>query len=271
MIVSFVESLRHLGWTSERFGVTPGKLKNRMSGASAPKVFCVSIPKAGTHLLERALCLHPALYRKLLPTVSEENIGRWNGLEGLLPRVRPGQVVASHLRFKDAYPTILDAARVPTIFLIRDPHDIVISEAHYISKRTDHRGHELFAGLPDMKARLRVAITGDADHKLASIGERLDFFSGWLDNSLVVRFEDLIGPGGGGSAQTQSAAVASIYDHLGMPLDPELRDSICARLFSSDSPTFRQGAAKGWEREFDAELVGLFDEVVGDRSRRYGY
>lgn len=271
MFTSFLGSLRHTGWTLERFGFSPGKLKYRVADPGAPKVFCVSIPKAGTHLLERALCLHPKLYRKLIPTVSEENIERWKGFDELLSRVRPGQVLASHLRFRSEYPAILDARQVPGIFLIRDPHDIVVSEVHYVSKRTDHRAHDLFVGLPNMKARLRVAIQGDAAHRLPSIGERLDFFAGWLDTCLVVRFEDLVGPSGGGSPEAQSAALASIYEHLGMQVDAATGSSIGAQLFSQHSPTFRQGATSGWDRVFDGELAELFDEVVGDRSLPYGY
>src|SRR5207237_5238920 len=94
-------------WTLRRFGLTPGKLVRRASDRDAPRVFCVSIPKAGTHLLERALCLHPRLYRKLLPTVADDNIGRWCGFDNLLRRIRPGEVVASHLRFAPAYPAAL--------------------------------------------------------------------------------------------------------------------------------------------------------------------
>ena len=271
MLTSFVGSLRHAGWTLERFGFSPGKLKYRMGDADAPRVFCVSIPKAGTHLLERALCLHPTLYRKLIPTVSEENIGRWKGFDGLLARVRPGQVMASHLRFRPEYPAMLEARQVRAIFLIRDPHDIVISEVHYVLKRSDHRAHNLYTGLPDMKARLRIAISGDVAHRLPSIGERLDFFAGWLATCLVVRFEDLVGPSGGGDSAAQAAAINSIYGHLGMKVDPATRSAICDQLHSKDSPTFRQGSVSGWKGVFDGELEALFDEVVGDRSLPYGY
>lgn len=271
VITSLLGALHNTGWTLDRFGFSPEKIRHRLSDSRPPAVFCVSIPKAGTHLLERALCLHPMLYRKLLPTVSEENIGRWNGLQDLLSRLRPGQILASHLRFRPEYPDILNASGVHGIFLIRDPHDIIVSQVHYISKRKDHRAHALFTSLPDMRSRLRVAITGDAAHRLPSIGERLDYFAGWLDMNLVIRFEDLVGPSGGGSAATQSAAVASIFRSISLPIDDASVASICDRLFSSDSPTFRQGSIGGWRRSFDPELDQLFAEVVGDRSVRYGY
>lgn len=56
-----------------------------------------------------------------------------------------------------------------------------------------------------------------------------------------------------------------------MQVDPAALRSICDHLFSADSPTLRQGSASGWKRSFDDELEALFDEVVGDRSRPYGY
>lgn len=231
----------------------------------------MSIPKAGTHLLERAICLHPRLYRKLLPTVSEENVHRWGGFSGLVAKVRPGQVVASHLRFQAAYPDIIARGGVRPIFLIRDPHDIVVSQVHYVAKRTDHRLHSMFDELPDVKDRLRLAIAGDSERAVVSIADRLDYFAGWLDAALVVRFEDLVGPGGGGDRDRQNATLRAIYDFLGMDVDGRALARIGDRLFSSDSPTFRSGAIGGWRRSFDPELEVLFDRTVGDRIRPYGY
>jgi hypothetical protein len=270
--VALTDSVPVDAWTFRRFGLTPAKLARRVADRGAPRVFCVSIPKAGTHLLERALCLHPRLYRKLLPTVSEENIDRWGGFGPLLSKVGPGEVVTSHLRFSPAYPDVLARSGVSGVFLVRDPHDIVVSQVHYVAKRADHRLHGVFSEQEDARAKLRLAIGGSADANAPSIGDRLDFFAGWLDaGCLVVRFEDLVGPGGGGDARRQRDAIASLYRHVGLPLDERGVASICERLFSSDSPTFRKGSIGGWRGTFDTELEALFDEVVGDRALPYGY
>jgi len=259
-------------WTLERFGLSPGKLRYRIADPGAPRVFMVSIPKAGTHLLERALCLHPQLYRKLLPTIDRADVARRGGFDHLMGSIRPGQVVVSHLRFDRTYGDTLQRHRVRGLFLIRDPHDIVVSQVHYVAKRDDHQFHGLFADRPDLREKLRLAITGDAAHDLPSIGDRLDYFAGWMDSGChVVRFEDLVGPGGGGSAGAQEAAVASVFRSVGLATDDAEVRSICSRLFSSDSPTFRKGSIGGWRDAFDAELEQLFDEVVGDRAARYGY
>jgi hypothetical protein len=270
--MSLTDSVPLDRWTFERFGLTPAKLGRRVADRRAPRVYCVSIPKAGTHLLERALCLHPRLYRKLLPTVSDENIRKWGGLEELLRKVRAGQILTSHLRFSPTFPEILARSAAAGVFLIRDPHDIVVSQVHYVAKRQDHRMHQAFSEREGASAKLRLAITGDRELGAPSIAERLDYFAGWLDaGCLVIRFEDLVGPGGGGDAVRQHDAVASLFRHIGLPADSPTVASISDRLFSSESPTFRKGSIGGWRSSFDPQLEALFDEVVGDRAVPYGY
>jgi hypothetical protein len=270
-ISTFADSVPHLGWTLERFGLTPGKLARRVSDREAPRVLCVSIPKSGTHLLERALCLHPSLSRRLMPTVSDENVRRYGGFERLLRRLRPGQIVASHLRYRPGYPEALERAGARAIFLSRDPRDVVVSQIHYVTKRTDHRHHGTFAAIRDDRERLRLAIEGDPSRHVVSVADRLRYYEGWLDAALVIRFEDLIGPQGGGSAERQLAALGAIFEHLGMPHAESDVRPIAERLFSPDSPTFRRGSIGGWREAFDPALTGLFERTAGTLAARYGY
>src|SRR6266542_3538406 len=143
-------------WDVRRFGLTPSKLVRRVHDPGAPRVFCVSIPKAGTHLLERALCLHPELYRKLIPTVIPRNVERWGGMEGLARRIRPGQVVVSHIKWDPAHPRVLQAAGVHTVFLVRDPRDIVVSYTHYATSDKDHRFRQQYLDREELEDRLRI-------------------------------------------------------------------------------------------------------------------
>jgi len=259
-------------WTLERFGLSPAKLPRRAGGGGTPRVFCVSIPKSGTHLLERALCLHPALYRKLVPTVSGENLERLGGLERLAGRMRPGQVVVSHLRHSDEAERTLARAGVRGLFMIRHPRDILVSQIHYATSRADHRTHDLFASLPDERARLRAAIVGDPGRGLPSIAQRLGYFRGWLSSGfLVVRFEDLVGAAGGGDTERQRDLLRGIFEHAGVDASGPVLDHVARRLFSSDSPTFRSGQVGSSEQFFDAELDELLRSTVGDGALPYGY
>jgi len=259
-------------WTLERFGLSPGKLPRRAGSGGPPPVFCVSIPKSGTHLLERALCLHPALYRKLVPTVSGENLERLGGLDRLVGRMRAGQVVVSHLRHDDDAERTLSSAGVRGLFMIRHPRDILVSQIHYATSRPDHRTHDLFASLPDERARLRAAIVGDPNHGLLSIAQRLAYFRGWLSSGfLVVRFEDLIGVAGGGDTQRQRDLLRGIFEHAGVDASERVLDQVAARLFSPESPTFRSGQVGSSREFFDADLEELLRSTVGDGALPYGY
>lgn len=259
-------------WTLERFGLTPGKLSLRVRRGVGPRVFCVSIPKAGTHLLERALCLHPLLYRKLIPTVTRANLGKWGGFEPLLERLHRGQVIMAHLPFEPRYPDILGSQGVPFVFLIRDPRDIAVSHLFNISGDEDHRLHQVFKRIPGISARLKLVIEGNAELKLPSIDERMQRFSGWLESGgLMVRFEDLIGIAGGGDPEAQRATLLSLYGHLGLDAGEELAASIGGQLFSSRSPTFRKGATGQWRSYFDPATKAIFNAAAGRHLIGYGY
>ena len=271
-MTALAASIQRKHWTLQRFGLLPGGLRHRLLDRDAPKVFCVSIPKAGTHLLERAICLHPRLYRKLLPTIGDGNVVRWKDLDRILSRLRPGQTLVSHLSFRPEFPGLLDQHGVRGVFLVRDPRDTVVSQTHFVTRETKHRQHRVFAEQGSQRDRLLLSIQGDPGRGVLGIAERLDRYAGWLDGGcLAVRFEVLVGPGGGGDAATPEAAVGGIYRHLGLPDDPALVRSVCARLFSSDSPTFRKGSIGGWRDSFDIELEELFDQAVQGRLERYGY
>lgn len=258
-------------WTFERFGLDPSGVRLRIANPGAPKVLCISLPKAGTHLLERAICLHPRLYRKLVPTITGRELRRRGGAERFFGRLRPGQVVMAHLRYDARVPELLAAHGVRPIFMIRDPRDVVVSQVRYALGRPDHWAHELFADAPAHE-QLQLAIEGDPGRGLRSLADRLDAFAGWMrDDVALVRFEDLIGVEGGGSAERQREVVADVYRFVGVDAEPTLVDDVSRRSFSADSPTFRKGAIGGWRAVFDDELTALVHDLAGEQIARFGY
>ena len=259
-------------WTLQRFGLSPRKAWYRLAKQSESKILCVSIPKAGTHLLERALCLHPMLYRKLIPTVNDSNIQKWNTLAALLEELSPGQIIVAHLSFTPDTLEAIETRDIRCIFLIRDPRDIVISQTFYISRNKKHPLHRVFRSQTNFKDKLRLAVEGHAKGGLPSIGRRLEHFAGWLESGcLVVRFEDLIGPQGSGDKSKQLKTLRSIYDFIEVDVDEDRIISISHQLFSNISPTFRKGAVGQWKQYFDAETKKMFKAVAGKALIQYGY
>jgi hypothetical protein len=257
-------------WNLARFGLTPPKLAARATNRTQPKVLCVSLPKAGTHLLERALCLHPKLYRKILPTLHDQNIGRWGGLIEVLQSLSAGQVLVSHLHYRPEYRAALTKAGVRCVFLVRDPRDLVVSQAHYVAAQRGHHLHAVYAAQPDVRARLRLAIAGDAAHHVTSIGQRLLDFAGWLqDSDFVVCYEDLVG--GEGRSGRQQETIRSLYESLGFPQSESFLRLLQERLRSRVSPTFRRGTTGEWRDHFDEETEALFRLTTAHVIERYGY
>ncbi len=259
-------------WDLERFGLTPSKVWARLANRQEPRIFVTSIPKAGTHLVERALCLHPRLYRKLLPKITEENLQQYGGLERILAGLRPGQILLTHLPHRPEYERILKSLRVPGIFVIRDPRDIVVSDTFFILRWPGHPVHQEFRNQPNLEKRLELAIRGIPHRGYPSLEDKLRGFSGWLRSGIqVIRFEDLVGRQGGGNDSLQEKTFMQLFDSLGLPLSPSLLRRVKEGLFYRKSPTFRRGRIGQWREYFTPRIEQLFWESVGPWMKVYGY
>lgn len=260
-------------WDVRRFGLTPSLLATRASPSGGPKILTISLPKAGTHLLESTLCRVPQIYRKVLPTVHDANIERWGDLGGVLRTLRPGQVAVSHLAYSSERAAMILEEQATALFLVRDPRDIVVSQAHYITQRRDHPQHDLFRSAENLEARVLLAIRGNAKTGLDSVGSRLKAYAGWLKETrvLTLRYEDLIGPQGGGSRDKQEAAIASTLKHLRVELSVDAKAKLAASTFAVSSPTFRQGSVGRWREVFTARVEDAFRSEADEQLATYGY
>lgn len=262
---------RERWWTAQRFGLTPASAWRRIRGSDAPRILCITIPKSGTHLLERALCLHPALHRARLPTIHEGNLQDHGGLRTMLPCLRPGQVLLAHLPYQPHFDDAVRSHDVRSLLLVRDPRDVAVSEAHYALARPDVPGHAAVAAEPDLAGRIRVVIEG-RDGELAPLADRLRRFVGWLESGArLVRFEDLVGPEGGGDLERQCDTLRDVFAHIGLPVTGNELGRLRNRLFSAASPTFRRGRTGGWRDDFTPEIDALFLERAGPLLGTFGY
>lgn len=272
MLDDFVLSWQRRLWDAERFGLTPAKLVKRLTTEPGPRVLCISLPKAGTHLLERAICRLPGLRRKVLPTVHDANIDRWGELGDVLASLSVGQVAVAHLGFSPERLDSLIHTETRGFFVIRDPRDIVVSQASYIMSKPKHPQHQVFTAEKDQRSRILRAIRGNAATGLDSVGARLRLYQGWLCPQLhLVRFEELIGGRGQGTDQTQTEVLRGVCRHLGVALGPEAFERLATGVFSQASPTFHRGAVGGWRDVFDDETAEAFEDEAGEELRRYGY
>ena len=197
---------------------------------------------------------------------------RWLGRR--LDKVAEDHFVTAHCVYTPELAGLFREKGMRTVCILRDPRDVAVSQMHYIRKLEQHPIHEAFLALPSDRERLLFAIRGGhlGGREMLSLDERYRRFSGWGEDegSVVVRFEDLVGPEGGGSAEAQRRAVGLVAEHLGLEADEGSLGRVQENLFGSGK-TFRKGQIGGWREEFSPEHERAAEEVAGPLLAELGY
>ncbi len=239
------------------------------------RVFANSVPKAGTFLLQRCLLALPGARDAQLHLDLRQSDADQRAWLALQP---PGAVVTGHLVHEPRYVRLLRDADVAHVLIVRDPRDVAVSYAEYAARASHHYLHRHFAALKP-EQRLLAALVGVPGEvpwdsvALRDIGAVFGQFLPWRDEpgTLVVRFEDLVGPAGGGALDTQRATVARLAAHVGAALSAEALEAAAARVFDPHSPTFRRGEQGAWREAFGPEHVAAFERVAGGLLTELGY
>ncbi|MDE3046356.1 MAG: hypothetical protein KGJ02_06910, partial [Verrucomicrobiota bacterium] len=94
----------------------------------------------------------------------------------------------------------------------------------------------------------------------------------WLQdpNIIVIRFEDLIGPRGGGSLEAQRRIYLTLATHLGYTLTLEQIDEIAKNSFGG-TWTFRNGQIEEWKTAYSESNKALFNQLFGWTLVDFGY
>ncbi len=264
------------------------------------RIVANSIPKSGTHLLDRLLMLlgfkmvkggiRPNLVsgplspvrrflrgrgpeKVVIGVVSPQQISRrW--LARRLSQVSDGCFLNAHCVYTPELAELFREEGMRTVCILRDPRDVAVSQMHYLKQRRQHFAHDAFEALPSDRERLLVSIRGGelGGRKLQSLNQRYRQFLGWEreGGSVMVKFEDLVGPGGGGSAEAQRLAVSRVAAHLGVPADERTMHLVEEDLFGVGR-TFRKGQIGSWREEFSPEHERAVKEVAGPLLVELGY
>jgi hypothetical protein len=245
---------------------------------NGPLIFSNSLPKAGTHLLQRLLSLLPNTSSTWSYHFDETIDGFGNYQQ--LTTARSGQVVTAHTPYSDEIMRILAAHNFINFFMLRDPRDAVISGAHYITNMDrNHRLSSYYNTLNTDDECIMATIQGvdgaliEDSIRSKSIGEHLQSFLEWMSepSCLTIKFEDLVGSAGGGNDCTQLETIKLIIQHIGMTLSEEEISAIAAQVFSSKSKTFRKGQIGSWKNRLTKEHKIAFKAVAGEALIVMGY
>jgi len=253
----------------------------RFSFNDTPPVFGNSKPKSGSHLLLQILNgftqVMPYAYVEAEPvrTIAKEG-GRRTEEEILadLKRTPKGVIGWGYVEASQDNTAFLCRPDRVNYFIYRDPRDMLVSQVFFATDIYEEHGmHDYYKSLPDLGARLKVAITGidrDGLH-MVSVRQRYEGVFQWLGQKHVmcIRFEDLI--------TNRDATLNRMLDEVEktgyqIPTPRAQAQMILAEAIQpKKSHTFRSGKTGGWREHFTEEHKKLFLDVAGDLLVRLGY
>lgn len=264
-----------------------------------PKVLVNGVAKSGTHLLRKIvalsgfqvdpLCLaaiHANRAAVLWTKEQEALLGRGIDigvsnptpmhellLRQLIRSVTPGWVFNGHCGFDPALLDLLKTEKVKIIGVLRDPRDIAVSLVRYLIKHehpsTMHKSEsqllfEVIEGI-DLQNNPLLVPTERRD-----LGQTCEAFLPWQDcsDALTVRFEDIVGPEGGGDIQVQLDLIQRILRFIGR--DPGRATEIRSQVFGG-TRTFNSGQIGSWRSALSQEHKTKVKQVLGQYLISAGY
>lgn len=236
-----------LKWDLKRFGFWPPK--RIFPSAELKPVLINSIPKSGTHLLESLLCNNGPFYRPMLPTFNP----RLHSVQQLISAIKTlkkNQMVFSHFPYSNELASAIAESGVNFVFVIRDPRDVVVSNAHFIPTLTKHVHYQALHELP-FEQRLDILIKGSDSLKVESVFDKTTPFAPWTNElGITVRFENL---SRNAEADTKLQETSRLLQFIGLNTDATTIHS------EGKSTTFRKGLSGDWTNHLTQEQISCFE------------
>jgi sulfotransferase 6B1 len=276
---TFKHWLKIIRWRYRR------RVAARKWGAGAqqqlPVVLGNAMPKSGSHLIIQVFhgltSLGPFVDPGFPPVNRSEDNAKLPEARVLanLQSMRPGDIAYGYINATQPYLSALTAPGRATVFVYRDPRDMIISHIFYATQM--HKGHWMrryySETLHTMEERINAAIQGvqEPGSELTSIDKRYAGYLGWLDQPAVLslRFEDLI--------LERQAALGRLLDYLAergfVPAVSRLQavETLQQAIAPRKSGTFRKGKPGNWQEHFTAANRALFKEKAGNLLIQLGY
>jgi len=248
---------------------------------SAPAVLGNAMPKSGSHLINQVVQgltrLGPFVNPGFPPVNRDEVNDKLPDAAVLanLNRMRPGDIGYGYIKARQPFIPLLTQPGWATIFVYRDPRDMLVSHVFYATQM--HPGHGMHRyyteTLKTMEERLNAAIQGvdEPGAELSPIRLKYEGYLGWLEQPqvLCLRFEDLI--------LDRSAALSRILDYLVqrgfVPRQPRQQELAILEqaIAPKKSGTFRKGQPGNWREHFTEANKAVFKQQAGDLLIRLGY
>ena len=222
-----------------------------------PRIFCSSMPKSGTHLLNNAI----KLLTQLKPHPSYGfSIHSPEKFAAVIRALQPSQFLLTHLPYTKEMGHILTENNFRNFLMIRDPRDQIVSQAYWVQTHPKVWPHAV--GMPTNDIILSIISDGVVfknpcyrsytDHKAFLDWQQVPSFC-------TVKFEHLVGPQGGGSKKLQHQEIAKIAAHIHLKVNKQIIEHVAAHIFGN-SLSFRKGKIGSWKNIFTPQHFRAFQQ-----------
>ena len=243
------------------------------------KIVYSTIPKSGTHLLRKCLTLMTGSAGLWIGMKNGKHIDENNLIiiEHYLNKLQPTSFLITHLPYSVEIEKLLRNYNTKFIFMYRDLRDQLVSYVHFLQR--DDTPENVKAAISGMSFDqiLESLIIDNRIYDVEWRGQKnvkefYDSFIPWLQSEFChfVRFENLIGPKGGGSLLSQYTTIESIAKYIGIELNSQQIEFIMTNLFGS-SFSFHKGQIGSWRKYFTEKHKKLFKDVAGQLLIELGY
>jgi len=228
----------------------------------------VSPPKCGTFLSAKVLTLltlrTPALY---LSDFRKDH----ESYKKVKSELASNRFVVTH----EIHPEVVERLvqkGFKVIFVIRDPRDQLISVVNWV--REGEWPWLAIAKMKNMDAQIQEAISGIQTGWKCFESCFLVYEKNIRDlpseSVLYVHYENLVGPQGGGSLESQLTEIAAIVDFIGLDITPQEQQDLLPQIFGGTA-TFRGGQIGSWKSHFTSTHKRLYKLLYKQELIRLGY
>jgi len=238
------------------------------------KIIVASIPKSGTFLL--ANCVAHLTHKSWLVnynTPSPEHPGHLFQVQPMesFSNLPDNHFFVTHITYNNDYKNMIERDDYTVLFIYRDPRDQIISFMYWV-----YRYPERWPALQDLNREQLIMYlikSGKITYGL-DIGIKgfYNFYLPWLKhpNFCAVKFEDLVGPQGGGDTELQRETIFAIARHLDIPITLKQVEETALKTFGGPG-TFREGKIGAWKTHFTQEHKEAFKAIAGQMLIDLGY
>jgi hypothetical protein len=243
------------------------------------KAFVTTLPKSGTHLLnvvlqELGLSRHAfdgnEAAAGLTSTDNETSRASMNAIIDVVDAMPQNSFVLHHVPYTKSLMAELEKRDVRPIALIRNPYDFIVSLAHHFLANPEHDTPRDLG----LHAMQHWICGGGSNEPGPPTAKRyMSMMSGWINDprTLILRFEEVIGPLGDGRFSDQLASGLLLRDFLGVQKSPSevMRAFIVG--FQPGLRLFRRGQIGSWKDEMAANTVEQVRLLYGRVFESWGY